>query len=263
MKLKYIFILCLAAVIPLFTGTVEASETITNIASLTAATPLVIVNSNKAKVYEKLVGLVTARGLPKAAIQDRQMLIHQKIVSNRVTYTFNINEVNQSGIDQDIRLIPSDAFCITSIGLWLKKATTTSSVDQLGAAQWYSYPDKTVFNEATSGQAEFLSLLNVYNGQLSMNEDQVEVFSKLNTAMFMAAPETQDAAATVAGATTVVDLFKNPLLGGNRQNQAILQIGNSTADNITGAAGEENYIGLILDGFVIRGGAESVTFANL
>ena len=119
-------------------------------------------------------------------------------LASSASYTFQINQ-NQSQVITAISLRQGDAFIATSIGLFLKKAgTSTSPTDaEQAVANLHTFPDPTVFTAAS----EAANLNSIYNSTLQLNINNNILTQSLDTLRYKRVSTAQQGLAVSTAAT--------------------------------------------------------------
>lgn len=165
------------------------------------------------------------------------------------------------------RLKQNDAFCVTSIGLYIGKAvaaaTVTTAVQQ-GSTVLQTFPDALVF----TGAGDSVSLQMIYNGWLSIKEGSTTYFEQLEALRFYRVGTAQagtllftasnQLASTWEGSNYgQIDITPQFEMAGNRSYHVALNM--PAAMPALTAAATHNIYGVIrLSGFLATGGASRI-----
>lgn len=192
-------------------------------------------------------------------------------LASSASYTFQINQ-NQSQVVTAISLRQGDAFVATSIGLFLKKAgSSTSPTDaEQAVANLHTFADPTVF----TGSGEAVNLNSIYNSTLQLNINNNILTQSLDTLRYKRVATAQQGLAVSTAASNNAYFqsgWDSADYGFMTFNQAIAfngQANNSvsltlpTGVNCAGTS-SVNYAVLMFRGVLIINGAEMVKDASM
>lgn len=177
---------------------------------------------------------------------------------------------NQSIVSaKEVRLQPSDAFCVTSMALKIYKSADTTGLTNNGVAITvdYSYPNPAIF----TGANEAVNLENLFNGYLSLVVNKSVIYSAFPAYKFRRVNTTQlgVTSAAIAGPVQykipteeqagvnngLVSLEPTINLMGSWNLQFTLNCPGNL--NLAGTS-STNVCSLILDGFLLQNAAEYI-----
>lgn len=149
----------------------------------------------------------TEPGLP--ILTASSLRLEQFITAANTLYTFPVLDGQVGGgsasvLPNEVRLQTNDNFHVEKLGFYL--GITAASTDT--AFRLQTYPNEVFL--ATAAAA--LNYLNVYNGTLNINVNQVDVLTKWRISKHMFVPQTQRLAATVNNNFDQVDLHTDALI---------------------------------------------------
>ena len=106
----------------------------------------------------------------------------EALLANSALYTFQVND-NQNKLVTEIRLRQGDAFIPTKIGMYIKKAgTSTSPTDaEQTVSILRTYPNSTIFTAAS----EAANLAALYNSRLITTVNSVNLTEFIDTTQFL------------------------------------------------------------------------------
>jgi hypothetical protein len=147
--------------------------------------------------YKSLSAKALAAGKPDPGIPiltQSTLRMEQFINANSTNYTFPMNDGqvasgSSSVLPNEIRLFINDNFHIHRIGFYL--AVTAASTDT--AFRLMTNPNEIFLGSA----AIALNYLNLWNGTMKINVNQVDVLTNWDTLKHMYVPQTQRLSATV------------------------------------------------------------------
>jgi len=210
-------------------------------------------------MQEKLKGL----GFSPDAIQPYFVKAFLPLVAGQTHYpiAFSKKDNVDNSADKTQCFIPNnDAFAPVGIGIGVKKVTVANA--DYGS-RIYRYAEKGVF-DAASG-AEQAAVSGVFTGGwLNIAADNQEIIMRVNHSDLEFVPRTQVSATThpASGNRAEMEsytlLTKEFLLFGQNDNVANIYLVQTPTTSIAGDTGEQNYVGILLAGLIIRNGGAGV-----
>jgi len=192
-------------------------------------------------------------------------------LASSASYTFQINQTT-SQVATEIRLRQGDAFIATSIGLFLKKAgsSTTPTDAEQAVANLHTFPDPTVF----TGSGEAVNLNSIYNSTLQLNINNNILTQSLDTLRYKRVSGAQQGLAVSTAASNnsyFQSSWETADYGFMTFNQAIAfngQANNSVqltlpAGIANAGTSSVNYAVLMFRGVLIINGADMVKDASM
>jgi hypothetical protein len=145
------------------------------------------------------------KAVKEAVLSQSYLRLEQQIVSTTSTYTFPVllNENNSGGSSTrptEQRLNMQDAFYATGMEMYISKVATTSST----VMQLDTYPNPTVYPANGALGSTGNTLLNLYNGKMTVGINNRTIIPAFDLMRFMQIPQTQQ---TGAYATTPLTQF--------------------------------------------------------
>lgn len=135
-------------------------------------------------VYENSKTLVNQLGYDTSHAVATQSYLRSEVLLTTSAATYNLPIlVNQNSSNTNVRLKLlnlQDLFVVSEISLFLVSGAASS-----GSAQFYEYPDPTVF---TTGAAQ---LMNVYNGNISIIANNQQILPAWDCLKHYFVPQTQ------------------------------------------------------------------------
>jgi hypothetical protein len=185
------------------------------------------------------------------------------LLANQPAYTnitFNRNAATSTNASEKLLNI-NDAFLVTAIRLSVKKLTATATDALHVKAREYTYPNTFVFD----GTTEVVDIFGLWNGTISIYQNQKVQFPTLWTGDLLFAPETVfgDTTGVITGPTfsrRISDSKPTPnfgfygiqplLLMGS--DNSYINLSTGAAMNIVEAA-ENNWFTITLGGYLVSG----------
>lgn len=206
-------------------------------------------------------------GFSSAAIQPYFIRAFVPLESGKTSYpiSFSKKDNTDNTTDKTQRFIPNnDVFAPVGLKVGVKKITTASS--NYGS-RIYTYADKGVFD----GTGENAAIDGIFTGGvLDIKADNQEIIYSLPISELEYVPRVQVAATTHPSSGNKAELEsytlinKEFLLMGQNDNVAnISLIQTSTAAIIAGDTGEQNYVGILMCGLIVRNGGAAVLNLDL
>lgn len=214
--------------------------------------------------YNRQVFKAMKKSFPKGTvISAHQLRVEAPISNNANTYELKILEDTQAGIKTEIRLNKNDMMYVTGIGLALynRKAINDPSASTETIEPLQTYPNQTYFAASVLHVPGHLEVF--YKGDLSLKIGNTVFIPKLSTDKFKYVPQTQQSAATNKSQYTNDDLIKELAshyrIKGTDQIEFNLNVktiaGLLAAADTTTSPNTENRVVLLLDGFLVKNGA--------
>lgn len=191
------------------------------------------------------------------------------LLGNSSSYTFNLNKTSQASLITDIKLDQADAFIPTAIGIFIRKAgssTTPSEAEQTIAIE-RTYPNSTIF----SGSGEAANLESIYqSGIMAIQLNRVTIVQSMDLLSFrtvgtaqQGVQASQQAAAVGSNGAYLRDAWDgrdtgfsnfspNICFSGLNTNELIVSL--PTAINCAGTS-SANYLDIWFRGVAILNGA--------
>ena len=198
-------------------------------------------------------------------VRPIRYLLYNKLRNNPPSVIFNVAQ-ETSTYPLEIRLEKSDAAWIDKIGLAIHRVLIDSGAEIPANSPRIHYPDPnwfTLTNEARD-------LEGLYNSQLYIKTDQDMRQERYDTSQFRCVPEQQyepNATDTKWWQTpkeAMVDVDTNFGIWGNKRNELEIKLGEGTYAAIAGnGTTHNNYAVLMLEGFELVRGAESITVSDM
>jgi hypothetical protein len=157
--------------------------------------------------YKIANDLAIAQGAPKPPgiplLTESQLRLEQFITTTGTQYTFPVLQSAVTPVTTvvqaaEVRLQTNDNFHIRSIGFYL--AVTAAATDT--AYRLFTFPDEI----ALVTVAATLNYMNIYNGNMNINVNQVDVLTNYRLSQHYLVPQTQRLSATVNTNYNQVDL---------------------------------------------------------
>lgn len=212
-------------------------------------------------------------GIDPSSVRPQVLRLYSKLENDRNSLKFRVDQ--ESNIhNMENRLEKSDAFFADKLGLGIHKVLLNSGTEEPANTPLFFYPDANYFTE--TDEAKTLEAL--YNSLLAFKTDQDVRLDNFDTSLFRSVPEQQyqAAAALIASAAQAVparwpsytssedymyDMVTNFGLWGNKRNEITISLGDGDLGHVAGAPASthQNYAVILIEGFQIVNGAESVT----
>lgn len=234
-------------------------------------------------MQQKLRAIIAKSGyIPdNFVIQQQQIRVHILLKPGQNNYAFDFRNGAISNYPMDVLLQQNDRFYAHSYGIQIFKQDVTSSLNNYGTAQRFTYPDSNYFVGANGGTnlEEWQALYTIYNGTLALKSNIIEYTRQLTlerclyvperTYQKQASPQINDEFPEYGqddyksrGLYPIGDFIN---LNGNDQNQAAITLApgdttlidgsvNSSGDAVT----TRNVLCLMLEGYLVVQGAAPV-----
>ncbi|MCB0707429.1 MAG: hypothetical protein KDC34_19065 [Saprospiraceae bacterium] len=208
-------------------------------------------------------------------VNQADLRLEEVLTADKNQYEFSLYENSASDRKLERKLNRNDLFFLTHIAVCLTKQD--AGAEDYGNYQLFTHPDPNFFVGVSGGNKEYQSLLNVYNGQLSISTEPVERLSGFLTNNFLYIPEKPYLNASspqveelgMYGPTDEARgyfrLNPNLILDGNDQNKISLRLGKGNKAVIAGgvdASGDavdtSNVLVILAKGFVAKNAAQKM-----
>ena len=203
-------------------------------------------------------------GFKPSHVRPYTLVLYAQLVNDRSALSFTVAEETRA-YNQEFRLEKSDAFYCDRIALGLHKVLVISSAESPANTPIIHYPDANWF----TGTNEARDLEGIFQSQLMIKTDQDIRLEKFWTRHLRFVPEQQyEPSATDPKLFQQTnkewyDLETNFGLWGNKRNEVEIKYGDGNFGAIAGTSGSwQNYAVVMLDGFLLVRGAESVTVSD-
>lgn len=226
-------------------------------------------------------------------LQTQVLRVEVPLSSTNNNYKLSLKQgsgVNPNGVSgEEVYLDQNDAFAMLAASVSIKKVNPSSTPNQYGNFQLFTYPDPQVFVGAPANRAiEYSALLNIWNGQFAFRTNTLQRIKSMDMSTFLFVPPTQVINAQAAitdvaignGLTNqrlaeyggwdweskgFVEMAPYKIIDGSEQNQFeitlsqgdILAIDGSYAADGDQDAATRNYLVLRLLGILIPDGSKS------
>jgi hypothetical protein len=206
-----------------------------------------------------------AYGFEIDKVRPIRYLLYHKLRNNPPSVVFNVAQ-EQSTYPLEIRLEKSDAAWIDRIGLAIHKVLIDSGSEIPANSPRIHYPDPNWL--ALPNEARDLEGL--YNSQLFIKTDQTIRQERYDTSQFRCVPQQQyqpsatDPLWWETSKDCLVDVETNFGIWGNKRNELEIKLGEGSYSAIAGnGTTHNNYAVLMLEGFELVRGAESITVSDM
>ena len=217
--------------------------------------------------YKRALLKIVKKQFKGAIIADHQLRVEQPINNQTNTYEMKVLEDTMLGIKTEIKLNKNDLFLCTGIGLavYNRKNTNDANASTETVEPLQTYGNESYFGAATANfdpkHLEF-----VYKGHITLKVGSTIYIPQLSTDKFKFVPQTQQSAATnrsqYNNEEIIKDLTAHYKIRGTDQVEFNLNVktftGIKAAADTTAVPNSENRVVLLLDGFLIKGGANLV-----
>lgn len=201
-------------------------------------------------------------------IQPSYIRMEHALIANKVPNTFQISQKDASynARPLELRLGTTDGFvCVEmQVAIYKQINNLTASAERSGNALLYCYPDKEVFDEpATAANvSESDALLAIWNGNYAIKANTEEIIYQDSLLEFLVTPQTQSGSFGTAMPSQGAyygeqrQYFSLPLIfRGDQKNEIIFnpaQGADTALIGGVGAATEQNYMVIKMNGFLLR-----------
>ncbi len=225
---------------------------------------------NLKMTYDRLKAANPGARITQGGIISENLL--NATATNSINFNLKENQPNSNNSGSitvnEQRLKLSDAFCVTSWSIQIRRVTqagATATLAEIGGGIPYNFVNTTVFTVA----AEQTALRNIFNGSLGVTINKQQIYTQYPTRGFENVPTSQKGTTTAAIAGPVaytidrdgkksltdgfVPLWPTINLQGAWDMNFVLNLPSAVAMGATGNF--SNYAVLFLDGFLLQNAA--------
>lgn len=212
-------------------------------------------------LLDKLTAMYPGKNITYSALYLDELLENGDVTFPLLSADVGVNAKNKS----ERRLALNEVFIPTRLKLVIKKVTSGAHAQAIA----WTYPNKKYFASAAGTYLED-DLWAVWNGFLSMQQQETKYEPGIETARFLQVPELQHGEYTLNNAGTAITTTRTaacasnpedgeimlqsfPHLHGAVSHEIKLSIPNSSTLKMKNTnANEENYVRLIMRGFLVQ-----------
>lgn len=214
--------------------------------------------------------ITTMRGFigKNAQLQETTLRFEHVLTPNTVSKKFNFTGDGQNKRPNEIFLGLNDVIVVYALRIGIQKIKDTSLDGNSGNSPVYTYPDKFVFSDPAAGTSvsEADALMAIWNGQMSLKTNSIELQNIMELSQFYRANQTQESATTQAQLNDCgfVDINMPPIISG-RDTTILDFVPAQGADLalIGGAAETQNILVVQYKAIVARNAAQGPSWTEL